>query len=131
MTGVELPNVAPPGSTATIDIAGPGDAATVTITIDGPTFEAMAAEAFNKKLGIRPASVTLAEPNILRVVAGPITASSVMTVAPDGSLGVATPLGTVSVLDPDPSRPFHLTSVAVEGGSLVLTGTFDVAELLR
>ena len=75
--------------------------------------------------------MTLAEPNILRVVAGPITASSVMTVAPDGSLGVATPLGTVSVLDPDPSGPFHLTSVAVEGGSLVLTGTFDVVELLR
>jgi LmeA-like phospholipid-binding len=129
MTGVELPNVSPPSSTATIDIAGPGDAATATITIDGPTFEAIASEAFNEKLGIRPASVTLAEPNVLRVVAGPITASSVMTVAPDGSLGVATPIGNVTVLAADPARPFHLTSVEVQDGSLVLSGTFDVAEL--
>ena len=44
--------------------------------------------------------------------------------------GCATPLGPVTVLDADPSRPFQLTDVAVEGGSLVLTGTFEVADLL-
>jgi hypothetical protein len=130
MTGVELPNVSPPGSTATIDIAGPGDAATATITIDGPTFEAIASEAFNEKIGIRPTSVTLGEPNVLNIVAGPITASSVMTVAPDGSLSVATPIGNVTVLAANPARPFHLTDVAVQGGSLVLTATFGVGELL-
>jgi hypothetical protein len=130
MTGVELPNVSPAGSTATIDIAGPGDAATATITIDGRIFEAMASDAFKAKLGIRPSSVTLDEPNVLRVVAGPFTASSAISVAPDGSLQVSTPLGTVTVLDPDPSRPFHLTDVAVEGGSLVLTGTFNVAAVM-
>jgi len=129
LTGVELPDVDPAGATATIDIEGPGQAATVTITIDGPTFEAMAIEAFDEKLGIRPTSVTLGEPNVLRVTAGPINASGAMTVE-NGSLSVATPLGPVTVLDADPSRPFHLTGVAVEGGSLVLSGTFEVADLL-
>jgi hypothetical protein len=128
LTGVELPDVEPSGSTATIDIEGPGDAATVTITIDGPTFDAMAIEAFDEKLGVRPSSVTLAEPNVLRVTAGPISASSAMTVE-NGSLVVASPLGPVTVLDADPSRPFQLTEVAVQGGSLVLTGTFEVADL--
>jgi hypothetical protein len=131
LTGVELPDVDPAGSTAAIDIGGAGDDATATITIDGPTFEAMAIEAFDEKLGIRPSSVALSEPNVLRVTAGPINASSAMTVASDGSLGVATPLGTVTVLDADASRPFELTSVAVEGGSLVITASFDVADLFR
>jgi hypothetical protein len=89
----------------------------------------MVIEAFDESLGVRPSSVSLSEPNVLRVAAGPVSASSAMTVGPDGSLGVATPLGTVTVLDADPSRPFLLTNVAVEGGSLVLTATFDVADL--
>jgi hypothetical protein len=52
-----------------------------------------------------------------------------MTVHEDGALGVATPLGTVTVIDADPTRPFQLTSVTVQGGSLVLTASFDVADL--
>jgi hypothetical protein len=88
----------------------------------------MAVEAFDDKLGIRPTSVSLGEPNVLHVTAGPINASSAMTVE-NGSLVVATPLGPVTVLEADPSRPFQLTGVAVEGGSLVLTGTFEVADL--
>jgi LmeA-like phospholipid-binding len=130
MTGVELPRVEPAGSLATIDIDGPGDDATATITIDGPTFDAIAVEAFDEKLGIRPSSVTLAEPNVLRVLAGPISASSGVTVESDGSLGVATPLGTVTVLDAESTSPLHLTNVAVENGSLVLTGTVDLADLI-
>ena len=129
LTGVELPNVDPPGSKATVDIEGPGDAAVVTITIDGATVERMAAEAFQQKLGVRPTSTTLSEPNVIRFTAGPVTAAGALTIGPDGSLGVSTPLGTVTVLRPSPSQPIQFTSVAVEGGDLVLTGTFDVASL--
>ena len=89
LTGVELPNVAPPGSTATIDIAGPGDAAAVTITIDGATVEAMAIEAFDtearhptrraRRWPSRTSSASLPVP---------ITAGSVLTIGAGRLAGV-------------------------------------------
>lgn len=130
LTGVELPNVDPPGSKATVDIAGPGASAVVTVTIDNATVERMAIEAFEQKLGVRPSSATLSEPNVIRFTAGPVTASGALTIGPDGSLGVTTPLGTVTVLERSPSQPIQLTSVAVEGDNLVLTGTLNVKDLL-
>jgi hypothetical protein len=130
LTGVELPGVDPPGSLATIDIEGPGDAAVATITIDGPTVEAMAMAAFEEKLGVKPKSASLSEPNVIRVVAGPVQVAGALTIGPNGSLDVSTPVGTVTVIDADPSQPVRLASVAVENGSLVLTGTFNVAGLL-
>lgn len=131
LTGVELPNVDPPGSKASVDIAGPGDSAVVTVTVDSATVEAMAIEAFDQKLGVRPTSATLSEPNVIRFQAGPVKVAGALTIGPGGSLGVSTPLGTVTVLEPSPSQPIHLASVAVEGDNLVLTGTLDVGELLR
>jgi hypothetical protein len=91
----------------------------------------MAVEAFEQKLGVRPTSATLTEPNVIRFQAGPVTAAGALTIGPGGSLDVSTPLGTVTVLEPSPSQPIHLASVAVEGDNLVLTGTLDVGELLR
>ena len=130
LTGVELPGIEPPGSLATIDIEGPGNAAVTTITIDGPTVEAMATAAFEEKLGVKPTSASLSEPNVIRVVAGPVQLAGAVTIGPNGSLDVTTPVGTVTVIDADPSLPVRLASVAVENGSLVLTGTFDVGALL-
>lgn len=130
LTGVELPNVDPPGSRATIDISGPGSSALVTVTIDDATVERMAIEAFEQKLGVRPSSATLSEPNVIRFKAGPVEATGALTIGPDGSLGVSTPLGTFTVLAPSPQQPIQLTSVAVDNGSLVLTGSLDVADLL-
>jgi hypothetical protein len=130
LTGVELPNVDPPGSKATVDIAGPGKSAVVTVRIDNATVQRMAIEAFEEKLGVRPTSATLSEPNVIRFQAGPVTASGALTIGADGSLGVSTPLGTVTVLERSPSQPIQLTSVAVEGDNLVLTGTLDVKDLL-
>jgi hypothetical protein len=130
LTGVELPNVDPPGSKATVDIAGPGTSAVVTVTIDNATVERMGIEAFEQKLGVRPSSATLGEPNVIRFKTGPVTVSGALTIGPDGSLGVSTPLGTVTVLERSPSQPIQLTSVAVEGGNLVLTGTLNVKDLL-
>jgi hypothetical protein len=130
LTGVELPNVDPPGSKATIEISGPGDSAVATVTIDGRTVEAMAIEAFEQKLGVRPTSAKLTPPNVIRVQAGPVEVAGAVTVGPGGSLGVSTALGTVTVLEPSPSLPYQLTSASVEGDSLVLTGTLDVRRLL-
>jgi hypothetical protein len=129
--GVELPGVDPPGSTATIDIAGRGPAADVTLTIDRATAEAIAAAAFEQKTGTRPSSTTLVAPNVIRFKAGPFDVSGALTIASDGSLGVSTPRGRVTVLDPDASQPVHLTGVGVTASDLVLTGSVEVASLLR
>ena len=130
MTGVQLPNVDPPGSLATVEIAGPADDATVRVTIDAETVEAMALAAFEAKLGVRPDTATLEEPNTIRVRSGAIQLAGVLEVAADGSVVVAVPLGTVTVVDGDPSQPFQLTDVAVENGTLVLTGSIDVNDLM-
>lgn len=130
LSGVEL-NVEPPWSKATIEIDGPGDSATATITIDGRTASAMAVEAFEEELGVRPDSVSLRDPNVVRAQAGPVEVAGALTIGPGGSLDVSTSLGTVTIVPADPSQPIELTSVAVEDGSLVLTGTLDVGELLR
>ena len=131
LTGVELPGVKPSGSKAKIDIAGRGPTASVTITMHRATTEAVASAAFAQTTGIRPTSTTLAAPNVIRFAAGPIAASGTISVGPDGSLGVATPRGRVVVLEPGASDPIHLSRVAVQDGDLVLTGTVDVASLMR
>jgi hypothetical protein len=131
MIGVELPNVEPAGSLATVQIEGPADGAATTVTIDGETFEAMAIAAFEARLGVEPDSATLEEPDVIRVRAGPVELAGSMEVAPDGSIQVDTPLGTVTVVGPNDSLPLTLTDVAVDNGALVLTGTLDLNDLLR
>ena len=131
LSGVELPGADPPGSTATVEIAGRGPSASVTITIDRSTAEAMAAAAFERETGIRPSSTTLSAPNVIRFKAGQIDGSGAITVGPDGSLGIATPRGRVIVLEPGASEPIHLTDVEVKGDALVLTGAVDLASLMR
>jgi hypothetical protein len=131
MIGVELPNVEPAGSLATVRIEGPADGATTTVTIDGGTFEAMAMAAFEERLGVEPDSATLEEPDVIRVRAGPVELAGSMEVAPDGSIEVDTPLGTVTVVGSNDSLPLTLTDVGVDNGALVLTGTFDLNDLLR
>jgi hypothetical protein len=131
LMGVELPGVEPPGSTATVEIAGRGPSASVMITIDRSTAEAMAAAAFKQKTGIRPSSTTLSEPNVIRFKAGQIDGSGAITIGPDGSLGVATSQGRLVVLGPGASEPIRLTRVAVKGDDLVLTGRVDIASLIR
>jgi hypothetical protein len=130
LTGAELPNVDPPGSLATVEITGPADEATVRITIDGETVEAMAIAAFEARLGVRPNSATLEEPSRVRIRAGGLEIAGDLQVAPDGSVEVAVPLGTVTVVPGNRSQPFQLTDAVVENGSLVLTGTIDINDLL-
>jgi LmeA-like phospholipid-binding len=131
LTGVELPGVEPAGSLAAVEIDGRGPSAAVTITIDRSTAEAMAAAAFEQRTGIRPGRTTLGAPNVIRFEAGQVAASGAMTIDPDGSLGVATPRGRVVILEPGASDPIRLTGLEVEGDDLVLTGSVDVASLIR
>lgn len=131
LTGVELPGVDPRGSRATVEIAGRGPTATVTITFDGATAEAMAAAAFEQATGVRPSRTTLRAPDVIRFTAGAIDGSGTIKVDPDGSLAVTTPQGTVTILEAGATDPIRLTDVAVQGDDLVLTGSVDVAGLLQ
>jgi hypothetical protein len=130
ISGVELPNVQPAGSDASIEIHGPAGSATATVTIDGDAVEQMALAAFQAKLGIRPDSATLGEPNLIRIKARGVEVTGAITVGEDGSIAVATPLGTATIVGADPSQPIRFASADVENGDLVLTGTLDVNDLL-
>jgi len=130
LTGVVLPGVKPAGSKATVELAGRGPSASVTITIDRSTAEAMATAAFEQRTGLHPSRVTLSAPNAIRFNAGQVDVSGSITVGADGSLGVSTPQGRVTVLGPAATDPIRLTGAAVQGDDLVLTGTVDVASLL-
>jgi hypothetical protein len=131
LSGVALPNVEPAGSEADVEIHGPADGATATVTIDGAAVEAMAVAAFEAKLGRRPDRASLSAPNVIRLRSGGIEIVGAITVGPDGSIGVTTPLGTATIAAADPSLPIRLASAAVEDGDLVLTGTLDVESLMR
>ena len=131
MIGAELPDIDPAGSLARIEFAGPADGAETTITIDAPTAEAVVAAAFENALGIQPDDVTFSEPDVLSIQTGGVRVSGALSVAPDGSVGIATPLGTVTIIGADPGQPVHLEGVDVEDGGLVLTGTLDVEGLLE
>ena len=130
LVGVELSGVEPQGSRATVDIAGEGPSADVTITIDRATAAAIATTAFERQTGIRPGSVAFLAPNVIRFKAGSFDASGAMSVQADGSLVVSTPRGAVTVLEPDATEPILLTDVIVQGDQIVLTGNVDVASLV-
>ena len=131
LEGVELPGIDPPGSRATVAFEGPVESAATTITIDGETVESMAIAAFENQLGVRPSGATLSAPNVIRIQAGPVEVAGALTIGPGGTVDVTTPVGTTTIVQPDPSLPVELASVGVEGDDLVLTGTIDLGELLR
>jgi hypothetical protein len=54
-----------------------------------------------------------------------------LRVEADGALVVASSLGTVRLVEPDPSIPLRLTGVSIVDGGLALIGTLNVSALLR
>jgi hypothetical protein len=113
-----------------IAIHGPADGARTTIEIDGPTVNRMALAAFEETFGTRPDSAELVAPNEIRVGIGGKELNGALGVDADG-LVVASGLGTIRLVAPNPSLPLRLTSVSIVDGGLNLTGTLDVSALLR
>ena len=114
-----------------IAIHGPAAAALTTIEIDGPTVKRMALAAFEKTFGTRPDSAELVAPDGVRVGIGDRQLNGTLRVDVDGALVVSSGLGTLRLVEPDPSLPLRLTSVSIVDGGLALTGTLDVSALLR
>jgi hypothetical protein len=113
-----------------IAIHGPADGARTTIEIDGPTVNRMALAAFEKTFGTRPDSAELVAPNGVRVGIGDTELNGTLRVDADG-LVISSGLGTIRLVEPDPSLPLRLTSVSIVDDGLALTGTLDVSALLR
>lgn len=114
-----------------IAIHGPAAAALTTIEIDGPSVNRMALASFEKTFGVRPDSAELVAPNGIRVRIGDRQLDGTLRVDVDGALVVSSGLGTLRLVEPDPSLPLRLTSVSIVDGGLALTGTLDVSALLR
>jgi hypothetical protein len=113
-----------------IAIHGPADGALTTIEIDGPTVNRMALAAFEKTFGTRPDTAELVAPSEIRVGIGDRELNGTLRVDVDG-LVVSSGLGTIRLVEPDPSLPLRLTSVSIVDGGLTLTGTLDVSALLH
>lgn len=129
--GVQLHGTGGQPILADVVLSGPADAARTTITVDATTVSTMALAAFEASYGVRPSSASLVAPNIIRLKVAGLTVSGQLAVAADGSIGVAANGSTIRLVDPDPSLPFHLTSLSVSPTALVLHGALDVGALLR
>jgi hypothetical protein len=114
-----------------IGISGPAGGARTTIDIDGPTVNRVALAAFEEKFGTRPDAADLVAPDGIRVRLGGNELLGTLRVDSDGALVVVSGLGTVRLVEPDPSIPLRLTGVSIVNGGLELTGTLDVSALLR
>jgi hypothetical protein len=121
------------GQPARVEIAihGLAEVAHTTIAIDGPTVNRMALAAFEKTFGSRPDSAELVAPNGVKVGIGDSELNGTLRVDVDGALVVSSALGTIRLVEPDPSLPLRLTSVSIVNGGLALNGTLDVSALLR
>lgn len=114
-----------------ITIAGPADRARTTVAIDEATVNRITLAAFEKEFGVRPDSAELVAPDGIRVQRGTLELSGTLRVDADGTLVVASSLGTVRLVEPDPSIPLRLSGVSVGPGGLELVGTLDLESLIR
>lgn len=113
-----------------IVFSGPANAALTAVSIDGPTTEALAAAAFTEELDIAPDRVTLVAPDTIRFEAAGSSVDGTLAVGVGGRIEAATLLGTVTVFETS-GLPLRLTDLSLGPDGLEVTGTLDVASLLR
>ena len=113
-----------------IGISGPAEGARTTIDIDGPTVNRVALTAFEEEFGTRPDSSDLVAPDRIRVRLGGKELHGTLRVEANG-LVVTSGLGTIRLLEANPSIPLRLTGVSIVNGDLRLIGTLDVSAMLR
>lgn len=114
-----------------ITFAGPADGAATTIEIDRAAVSRMALAAFEQEFGTRPDAAELVAPDQIQVRLGGSALSGTLQVDADGALVVVATIGAVRLVEPDSSLPLRLTGVSVGNAGLRLTGTTDLASLLR
>jgi hypothetical protein len=120
-----------PGGTpmpvARIDLAGPSDAIAATMTIAAGDLETRAVEVIGAALGVRPSSVALGEPDLLRIVVGGVEVEARLVVE-GGDLRArltGLPIAAVTLVPAASTGPLQLTGTHVSGGDLVIEGRLD------
>ena len=135
LTDVTIPNVG--GRKVTLDeiaISGGGDSITATTDIAAAQAEALVADAIERKIGIRPTSVSFSAPDRITVDIG-VKVDGTLAVTPGGDLTVTiqgTPLGDVEItlIHGGEDLPINLTGILVTpDGDLRLTGDFALGIL--
>jgi len=114
-----------------VELTGSTSAAKTTIQLDAAGLEPIAATAFVTEFGIRPSSVTLVTPDIIRVTLGPRLVDATLKVDADGSVVAVANGASIVLFTPNPALPIHLTGLTASLTRLTLHGTFDVGKLLR
>jgi hypothetical protein len=111
-------------------VRGPANAAAATVRIDEAVIATLLGDAIKRETGLAVSGVSLSEPNRIRFSAG-VTISGRFDVAPDGSVTISGTSGSPRFTVFDPREDLRLTTVAVAGSDLVLTGTTDLTNLIR
>jgi hypothetical protein len=111
-------------------VRGPANAAAATVRIDEAVVATLLGDAIRRETGLVVSGVSLSEPNRIRFSAG-VTISGRFDVAPDGSVEISGTSGSPRFTVFDPREDLRLTTVAVVGSDLVLTGTTDLTHLIR
>lgn len=129
--GIELSAVEGPPATVGMRFSGPTAAAATVVTVDAATIDRLAGDAFEREVGSRPDGTSVEAPGRLRIVVAGQTLDGELRIDDAGALVVDTILGTVTVAAADPAIPLRLTGVSAVEGRLELSGTLDLAALLR
>jgi hypothetical protein len=116
----------------TVELRGPADEVVATVRIAGTVVDRLAREAIEREAGLTVGDVTLEAPTTIVFTIGPARVEGVLAVDADGALSAALeapgdPIFTLLA----PGGPFDLTAVAVDDADLLLSGTLDLASLLR
>jgi hypothetical protein len=114
----------------TVTVRGRAAAATATVRIDAGVLEGLFAKAIRRETGLSVAGLSLSAPDRIRFTAG-LTISGRLAVGADGSLVIAATSGDTRFTVFKPNADLRLTSVAVSGTELVLTGATDLGSLIR
>ena len=130
ISGAELKTTDALPTTADVAIDGVAGAANATIAVDAATIDRLVKAAFFAKFGVAPASMELVAPATLRIGVPGATIEGALVVDADGAIALTTRLGSTVVFRLDPSFPLRLSSIAVEGGNLRITGVLDAEALL-
>jgi len=116
----------------TVDLRGPADDVLATVRIAGSVVDRLAREAIEREAGLTVGAVTLEAPTTIVFMIGPARVEGLLAVDADGVLSAALEAPGAPVISlVAPGSPFDLTGVAVDDADLVLSGTLDLASLLR
>jgi hypothetical protein len=118
-----------PAMDASVRLEGPADAAIAAITVPASAVRAAVLAAL-QDTNAAITDVRLVSPDRLRLVTPLGSVEGQFVISGDRDLGIATPLGTVTVLGIGPSLPLRLVDVSVADGALHLDGLLDVETLL-